>query len=194
MRPRGELNGTSQPIFFLSPREKRANIPPFVVQTHLPFLFQSFPPFSPFHMFNFTVSLLHFASPLLTTHHKAYLPSPLPQSASYIILPLFFPFLFFPLKVHRVASLPLLPSFPPTLQLFTQSWRLESPPLDLAPPLLSVPPVLSGLFAGPPSAALSGVSACEASALQYILLIGSILCIITPSCLWVQLAQSGPSV
>lgn len=48
MRPRGELNGTSQPIFFLSPREKRANIPPFVVQTHLPFLFQSFPPFSPF--------------------------------------------------------------------------------------------------------------------------------------------------
>lgn len=48
MRPRGELNGTSQPIFFLSPREKRASIPPFVVQTHLPFLFQSFPPFSPF--------------------------------------------------------------------------------------------------------------------------------------------------
>lgn len=48
VRPHGELNGTSQPIFFLSPREKRANIPPFVVQTHLPFLFQSFPPFSPF--------------------------------------------------------------------------------------------------------------------------------------------------
>ncbi|TNN87830.1 hypothetical protein EYF80_001794 [Liparis tanakae] len=43
--------------------------------------------------------------------------------------------------------------------------------------------------ADPPSVALSGVSACEASVLQYILLIGSILCIITPSCLWVQLAQ-----
>lgn len=124
-----------------------------------------------------------------------------PQSLSPLSSPskrlLYHPALILPppfFSLNRVASLPLLPSFPPTLQLFTQSWRLESPPLDLAPPLLSVPPVLSGLFAGPPSAALSGVSACEASALQYILLIGSILCIITPSCLWVQLAQSGPSV
>lgn len=125
-------------FFFISPGKTRKH-PALCSPNTFAVPLSKFPPFFSFHMFNFTVSLLHFASPLLTTHHKAYLPSPLPQSASYIILPLFFPFLFFPLKVHRVASLPLLPSFPPTLQLFTQSWRLESPPLDLAPP----PPLCS---------------------------------------------------
>lgn len=133
MRPRGELNGTSQPIFFLSPREKRANIPPFVVQTHLPFLFQSFPPFSPFHMFNFTVSLLHFASPLLTTRHKAYLPSLLPQSASYIILPLFFPLLFFHWRSTELLHFPFFRHSPPH---FSSSLN----PGDWSPLLLISPP------------------------------------------------------
>lgn len=146
-------------------------------------------------MFNFTVSLLHFASPLLTTHHKAYLSSPLPQSAFYIILPLFFPFLFFFNAGPQSCFTSLSSVIPPRTSALHSILEIGVPSSwSCHPPSLSVPPVLSGLFAGPPSAALSGVSACEASALQYILLIGSILCIITPSCLWVQLAQSGPSV
>lgn len=195
MRPRGELNGTSQPIFFLSPREKRANIPPFVVQTHLPFLFQSFPPFSPFTCL--ILLSVSFTSPRHSLRLATKLISPLlslkapPISSCPYSSPSFF-FIEGPQSCFTSPS-SVIPPPHFSSSLNPGDW---SPLLLISPPspLLSVPPVLSGLFAGPPSAALSGVSACEASALQYILLIGSILCIITPSCLWVQLAQSGPSV
>lgn len=109
-------------------------------------------------------------------HHRAYLPSPPSKLSLYN--PSYFS-LFFPLLANKPASLLHLSSFFPH-QLFTQLSLLLIRPLPL--------------FAGPPPASLSGASACEASALQYALLIGSILCIITPSCLWVQLAQAGPSV
>lgn len=87
---------------------------------------------------------------------------------------------------HKTASLPFLPSFPSSFALVIVLSILELLPFTSPIWFLWSPP--------PTLVALSGVSACEASALQYILLIGSILCIITPSCLWVQLAQSGPSV
>lgn len=197
MRPRGELNGTSQPIFFLSPREKRASIPPFVVQTHLPFLFQSFPPFSPFTCL--ILLSVSFTSPRPSLRLATKLISPLLSLKAPPIssCPYSSPSFFFHWRSTELLHFPFFRHSPPhTSALHSileigvpSSWSRRPPPH-----LLSVPPVLSGLFAGPPSAALSGVSACEASALQYILLIGSILCIITPSCLWVQLAQSGPSV
>lgn len=139
MRPRGELNGTSQPIFFLSPREKRANIPPFVVQTHLPFLFQSFPPFSPFTCL--ILLSVSFTSPRPSLRLATKLISPLlslkapPISSCPYSSPSFF-FIEGPQSCFTSPS-SVIP--PPTLQLFTQSWRLESPPLDLAPP----PPLCS---------------------------------------------------
>lgn len=141
MRPRGELNGTSQPIFFLSPREKRASIPPFVVQTHLPFLFQSFPPFSPFTCL--ILLSVSFTSPRPSLRLATKLISPLlslkapPISSCPYSSPSFF-FIEGPQSCFTSPS-SVIP--PPTLQLFTQSWRLESPPLDLA-----APPPTSSLF------------------------------------------------
>lgn len=167
---------------------KTHNIPSFVVGIHLLLLLFGFP-FSSL-LFNFPVNLLHFTSKLFTTHHKAYLLSP-PSKLSLYNPTVISPPLFLIVGPKTCFTSLFLPSFPTsTLQSFMQDW--ESLLLILRLPLCSS--VLFGLFAGPPSVALSGVSACEASALQYILLIGSILCIITPSCLWVQLAQSGPSV
>ena len=87
-------------------------------------------------MFNFTVSLLHFASPFLTTHHKAYLSSPLPQSAFYIILPLFFPFLFFfQCRSTELLHFPFFRHSPPH---FSSSLN----PGDWSPLLLISPPPL----------------------------------------------------
>lgn len=129
-----------------------------------------------YHLFNFSVNLLHFTSKCSTIHHRAYLPSPPTKLSLYN--PSYFS-LFFPIVGLQTCFTSLsFPVFPH--QLFTQLSLLLIRPLPL--------------FAGPPPVSLSGASACEASALQYALLIGSILCIITPSCLWVQLAQLGPSV
>lgn len=170
---------------------KTHNIQSFVVQIYLRFLSLGFP-FSS-RIFNFPVNLLHFTSKLFTTHHEAYL-SPPPHSKPFlynptvIFLPFFFLLLCWPTNLLHFSFFPHFP-----LQLFTHSCRLRSLLLIWLLPFLFPCPLWS-LFAGPPSVALSGVSACEASALQHILLIGSILCIITPSCPWVQLAQSGPSV
>lgn len=137
------------------------------------------------HIFNFPVTLFHFTSELFTIHHKAYLPCP--PSKLLLYNPSYFFPLYFSLLAYKPASFPFSPSF-----LTSTSTSEEFLLLMLLLTLCS--PVLAGLFAGPPSLSLSGVSACEASAVQCILLIESILCIITPSCLWVQLAQLGPSV
>lgn len=159
-----------QLIFFPSVAlRKRQNVGVFVVQssrgcTDSPFSSQ---------LFNIPVNLLHFTSELSSIHHRAYLPSPPsklpPYNPSYF--PLFFPHCW----PTNLLHFSIFPGFFPPPQPFTE-WSL----------LL--------ILGEPPSPALSGASACEASARRYALLMGSILCIITPSCLWVQLAQPSPSV
>lgn len=118
---------------------KTHNIPSFVVQIHLRFLFLGFP-FSS-HIFNFPVNLLHFTSKLFTTHHKAYLPSPPSKLFLYnptVISP---PPLLFSLSAYKPASLLFLPSFPTsTLHSFVQ---IGVPPLDLAAPSLFPCPLWS---------------------------------------------------
>lgn len=140
---------------------------------------------SPFTYFIF--NFFHFISADFTFDKIS--PSPLSLKAHYHhAVNLFFTL---SLHVYKSASpLSLLPYSHFNSSLSSADWSRSS----WSSCSHSFPPVLLGLSAGPPSVALSGVSPCEASALQYILLIGSILCIITPSCLWVQLAQSGPSV
>lgn len=165
----------TKPIQFIFPPpfwEKDRTFPPLLSKcspscTH--FLF------SP-HLFNFPVNLLHFTSKLSSIHHRAYLPSPPSKLSLYN--PSYFSLFFSIVGLQTCFTSLSFLVFPH--QLFTQLSLLLIRPLPL--------------FAGPPPASLSGASACEASALQYALLIGSILCIITPSCLWVQLAQAGPSV
>lgn len=104
---------------------KTHNIPSFVVQIHLRFLFLGFP-FSS-HIFNFPVNLLHFTSKLFTTHHKAYLPSPPSKLFLYnptVISPPHPPPSFSHCRPTNLLHFSFFPHFP--LQLFTHSCRLKS--------------------------------------------------------------------